>query len=145
MLIISKVQAICQSSIIQFSLKNYLSKISFRFLTGQIVNSNKTDHLYSELGLIAMQLMLFTSMKQKCHHDDSPDSHWRRYRQTSTSPANTKAVNLMTFPFLCMLQYSLIYAQYSPTRLCFVLFRAILISVSIMIYLPIFLRTDVAL
>ena len=42
------------------------------------------------------------SLKRKGRQDDSPDIHWRRWRQASTSPVNTKAVNLTTFPFLCI-------------------------------------------
>ena len=34
-------------------------------------------------------------------HGDSPDIHWRRSRQASTSPVNTKAATLMTFMFPC--------------------------------------------
>ena len=44
-----------------------------------------------------------TSQKRKGRQDDSPDIHWRHWRQASTSPVNIKAVNLTTFSFLCSL------------------------------------------
>ena len=37
---------------------------------------------------------------EKGRQEDSPDIHWRRWRQASTSPVNIKAVNLTTFLFL---------------------------------------------
>ena len=47
---------------------------------------------------------LHTKLKQKGRHGDSLDIHWRRWRQSSTSLVNTKAVNLTTFLFLWMLK-----------------------------------------
>ena len=41
------------------------------------------------------------TLKWKGSQGDSPDIHWRRWRQASVSPVNTKAVTLMTFAFLC--------------------------------------------
>ena len=38
-------------------------------------------------------------LKQKRHQGDSPDIHWWHWRQASTSPVNTRAVTLMSFPF----------------------------------------------
>ena len=42
------------------------------------------------------------TLKRKGRQVDSLDIHWRRWRQASTSPVNTKAVNLTTFLFLCI-------------------------------------------
>ena len=42
----------------------------------------------------------FEALKRKGRQGDSPDIHWRRWRQASTSPVNTKTVTLTTFPFL---------------------------------------------
>ena len=47
-----------------------------------------------------VQLHWMPTQKRKGSQDDSLDIHWRRWRQASTSPVNTKAVNLTTFPFL---------------------------------------------
>ena len=41
------------------------------------------------------------SLKRKGRQGDSPCLHRRRWRQASTSPMNTRAVTLMTFPCLC--------------------------------------------
>ena len=42
----------------------------------------------------------YRSLKRKGRQGDSPDIHWRRWRQASMSPVNTKTVTLTTFPFL---------------------------------------------
>ena len=44
-------------------------------------------------------VILLAPLKRKCRQVDDPDVHWRRWRQASTSPANTKVVILTTFPF----------------------------------------------
>ena len=49
------------------------------------------------------------TQKQKGHQGDSPDIHWRCWRQASTSPVNTRAVTLMTLPFLWIKLNSYLY------------------------------------
>ena len=49
----------------------------------------------------AHRFVVFRSLKRKGRQGDSSGIHRRRWRQASTSPANTKAVTLTTFPFLC--------------------------------------------
>ena len=41
------------------------------------------------------------TLRWKALQGDIPGIHWRRWRQASMSPLNTKAVTLMTFPFFC--------------------------------------------
>ena len=43
-----------------------------------------------------------STQKWKGHQGDSPNIHWRRWRQASMFPMNTKVVTLTTFPFLCI-------------------------------------------
>ena len=42
-----------------------------------------------------------STQKWKGCQGDNPDIHWRRWRQSSTCPVNTKAANLPAFLFLC--------------------------------------------
>ena len=42
-----------------------------------------------------------SAQKWKDRQDDIPGIHWRRWRQASSSPVNTKVVDLTTFQFLC--------------------------------------------
>ena len=49
---------------------------------------------------VCLFIFLCQSLKPKGRQDDSPDIHWRRWRQASTSPVNIKAVTLTTFPYL---------------------------------------------
>ena len=50
---------------------------------------------------IMLSVLYCCSLKRKSRQDDSLDSHWRRWRQASTSPVNIKAIILTTFPFPC--------------------------------------------
>ena len=42
-----------------------------------------------------------STLERKGRQHDSSDIHWRRGRQAPMSPANTRAVTLTMFPFLC--------------------------------------------
>ena len=69
------------------SFENYIKVFSQSPLLDKCQISQTAIHLYT--------------LKPKGRQDDSPDIHWRRWRQASTSPVNIKAVTLTTFPFLC--------------------------------------------
>ena len=42
------------------------------------------------------------SLKRKGRQHDTPGIHWRHWSQASTSPVNTRAVTLATYPVLCL-------------------------------------------
>ena len=86
--------------------------------------------------IVAIQYHFTPTLKRKGRQDDSPDIHWRHWRQASTSPVNTRAATWQPFRFCTLITLRLYdlskFFTKIPLPICqFCLYRAVRLSTKI--------------